>query len=257
MVSSEIEELLRHFREAFQADPVAAYREWFRAQEQLREEKQEAVARRLADDLWEILREPRLLPAQGRARFLHNIGVFFGSPGPAADLARARECFEAALSHFSEEEESGWHARILHNFATSLSNLGQTRQELLEAIALFERALLWRNAEREIARGVSLHNMGLALRRLAELEPERAGELLERGAAALREAAEIRARHGLSEGRALSLFHLGVTLERLGAVGDPRAAADARSAFEHAAEGFQRLGMEERAALARGRATKD
>lgn len=253
----DIDELLRHFREAFRSDPVAAYREWFRAQEELREGEQEQAARRLADDLWEILREPPLMPAEERARFLHNIGVFFGSPGPGADLARARECFGAALSHFSEEEESGWYSRILHNFATSLSNLGQTREELREAIGLFERALLWRNSEREIARGVTLHNMGLALRRLAELSPEEARKLLERSAEALRAAGEIRARHGLSEGHALSLFHLGVTLERLAAAGDPDAAAEANAAFARAAEAFGRIGMTDRATLARSRSGAD
>jgi hypothetical protein len=50
---------------------------------------------------------------QVRARFLHNVALFFGSPGPAADLAPAREGFSAALAHFDEHEESGWHASVL------------------------------------------------------------------------------------------------------------------------------------------------
>jgi hypothetical protein len=104
-----------------------------------------------------------------RARFFHNVAVFFGSPGPAADLARAREGFAVALKYFDEHDESGWHARTLHNFGTSLSNLGATFSDLAESVAHFERALAWRTTEREIARVVTLHNMGIALRRLARL----------------------------------------------------------------------------------------
>ena len=46
--------------------------------------------------------------------------------------------------------------------------------------------LEWRTSEREIARGVTLHNLGLALRRLCELAPDRSPELLERSGVALR-----------------------------------------------------------------------
>jgi hypothetical protein len=96
--------------------------------------------------------------------------VFYGSPGPAADLSRARSAFGVALEHFAADTESGWRARAQHNFATALSNLGTTAGQLQESVALFELALAWRTAEREIARGVTLHNLGIALRRLAELE---------------------------------------------------------------------------------------
>ena len=84
--------------------------------------------------------------------------------------------------------------------ATALSNLGSTREELVEAVGLFHEALTWRTVEREIARGVTLHNLGLARRRLAELEPARAVDHLEESAKALREAVAIRERHGLAEG---------------------------------------------------------
>src|SRR5207245_3521918 len=127
-----------------------AYRNWFRTQEELSDRGDAATARALAEELWEMLSGLSFESAEARARFLHNVAVFYGSPGPAADLARAREAFGAALDHFSEHEESGWHARALHNFATAVSNLGATRAELEESVELFERALAWRTAEREI-----------------------------------------------------------------------------------------------------------
>ena len=242
------DELLRHFREAFRKSPVAAYRDWFRLQEELRDREEAETARVLADDLWSFIGELTFASEEDRARFFHNTAVFFGSPGPAADLARAREGFSAALAHFREHEDSGWHARVLHNFGTSLSNLGATPEDLSESVALFRRALAWRTLEREIARGVTLHNLGLALRRLAELDDEHAGEHLEESAAALREAADIRGRHGLAEGHALSLFHLGLTLDSL------NQSDHAIEAFNRAAEAFERLGKTESAAIARERA---
>ena len=210
------DELRRHFREALAADPTGAYRDWFRAQEELRERGEAQAACALADDLWEMLPGLSLEPAEARARFLHNAGVFFGSPGPAADLTRARQAFAAALDHFAADSATGWHARALHNFATALSNLGSTADELQESVALFERALSWRTGERVIARGGSLHNLGIALRHLAELDPADAAKHLEASAAALREAIAIRQRHNLAEGRALSERHLEITLARLG-----------------------------------------
>jgi tetratricopeptide (TPR) repeat protein len=248
-VAQKTDEILEHFRAAFREAPAAAYRDWFRLQEELREREDAATARALAEDFWSFAPGLSFATDEERARFLHNVAVFFGSPGPAADLARAREGFTAALAHFSDHEESGWHARVLHNFATSLSNLGATLEDLSESVALFRRALAWRTAEREIARGVTLHNLGLALRRLAERDSERAGEHLEASAAALREAADIRGRHGLAEGHALSLFHLGLTLE---ALGQPDQAVET---FRRAAEAFELLGKTDSAAIARERAT--
>lgn len=200
--------LREHFDRALRADPVGAYRDWFRTQEELRERGEAALARSLADDLWERLGQLPFSAAEERARFLHNAAVFFGSPGPAADLSRARELFGAALEYFADDPETGWHARALHNFATALSSLGQAAAELAEAEALFEKALAWRSSEREIARGVTLHNLGLARRRRAELDPDHAAEHLAGSVAALVEAVAIRERHGLSEGRALSERHL-------------------------------------------------
>jgi len=209
-----------HFARSLRADPVGAYRDWFRAQEELRERGEASVARALADDLWAMLSELPFSAAEERARFLHNAAVFYGSPGPGADLSRARALFAAALEHFASDPESGWHARAMHNFATSLSNLGEDTAALEESESLFQRALEWRTSEREIARGVTLHNLGLARRRLAELDPERAEAHLVRSAAALVEAVEIRERHGLTEGRALSERHLTLTRDLLARIRD-------------------------------------
>ncbi|HKF42074.1 MAG TPA: hypothetical protein VKG01_03145 [Thermoanaerobaculia bacterium] len=242
------EETLRHFRRAFSENPTNAYRDWFRLQEELRESGDAGLARALADDFWSLSPSLNLPSDEDRARFFHNTAVFFGTPGPAANLARAREAFEIALAHFSAHDDAGWHARALHNYATSLSNLGETSKDLAESVALFDRALEWRTSEREIARGVTLHNLGMALRRLAELDaPGRVGHL-DRSAACLEEACEIRLRHRLAEGRALSLFHLGLTLEALG-----RRDKAVRS-FYGASEEFERLGKAESAAVARERA---
>ena len=85
-MSASPDELRRYFRDALSSDPTGAYRDWFRAQEELREGGDGAAARALADDLWELLPSLPLVEAETRARFHHNAGVFFGSPGPAADL---------------------------------------------------------------------------------------------------------------------------------------------------------------------------
>jgi tetratricopeptide (TPR) repeat protein len=246
-VESGLEKTRAHLRAEFQTNPANAYRDWFRLQEELRERGETETARALAEDLWSFVRDLKFATEGERARFFHNVAVFFGSPGPAADLARAREAFSVALEHFHEHEESGWHARALHNFATALSNLGETSEDLAQSVALFDRALAWRTAEREIARGVTLHNLGIALRRLAELDPEPAADHLGRSAAALREAAEIRSRHGLAEGHALSLFHLALTLESL------KRPEEARLCFRSAADEFDVLGKKESAAIARER----
>jgi tetratricopeptide (TPR) repeat protein len=193
-----LEALLERFRSAFRESPVAAYRDWFRLQERLAGEPR--VARALADDLWRQLPEIRFDEEESRARFLHNAGVFFGTPGPAADLERARACFRSALERFAAHRDDGWRARALHNLATALSNLGTRPAELDESIALFREALEWRTSDREIARGVTLHNLGVALRRSAELDPGHAASALDASESALVEALAIRQRLGLEEG---------------------------------------------------------
>jgi tetratricopeptide (TPR) repeat protein len=204
--------LLDHFRTAFAADPASAYRDWFRAQEELREQGEGAIARELANDFLERLPGLSFDSDAARARFRYNAAVFFGSPGPAADLGRARLLFEDALAHFSDHADDGWRARVQHNFATALSNLGATTEELEEALRLFEDALAWRTPEREIARAVTLHNMGLAWRRLADLAPARRRDALGQSAACLHEAVAIRERHELAEGLSASRRELERTL---------------------------------------------
>ena len=215
---SGAERLRVHFADLFRSDPETALSQWFRTQEELRERGDAETSAALAEDLWGCLAELRFRSPEARARFFHNAAVFFGSPGPAADLARAREAFGETLGFFGEHTESGWRARALHNLATAISNLATAPAELEEAVARFEEALAWRTSEREIARGVTLHNMGLALRRLSELDPERARNHLERGISALEEAARIRERHGLSEGLAATRRELAESLRRLAAV---------------------------------------
>ena len=234
-------------RDALRASPADAYRDFFRLQERLRDEGDVERVRELAQELWDVLPELAFESGEDRARFHHNVAVFFGSLGEAADLSRARTCFAVAMDWWHEPEDSGWHARVLHNFATALSNLGTTSSELEEAVDLFGRALEWRTEKREIARAVTLHHLGLAWRRLAELSPEQAADALEKSAAALGEAAEIRARHGLAEGHALSLFHLALSLEKAGS-------EEAAARFEEAAAAFDRLGMEAQAEISRKRA---
>jgi hypothetical protein len=210
------------------SDPVGAYRQWFRAQEELRERGETAAARALADDLWELLPDLDFGLKDERARFFHNAGVFYGSPGPAADLARARHAFGVALEHFTADADPGWRSRTLHNLATGLANLGETAPELEESVALFREALAWRTAEREIARGVTLHHMGLALRRLAELDRGSARRHLSASADAFREAAAIRERNALAEGRAASEAQLRCTLDRLAELEDSGVRGDGR-----------------------------
>ena len=219
--------LRRRLREALRDSPSAAYRDWFRAQEELKQRGAEAAARALAHDLWEDLPSLRFDSADERARFFHNVGVFFGTPGPAADLGRARSALAEAVAHYAAPDETGWRARALHNLATAISNLATSAAELAEAASLFDEALVWRTSEREIARGVTLHHLGIALCRWADLDPPRAPELLDRSVEALREAAAIRERLGLAEGLAATQEALEVARSRRpGTAGRPDRAED-------------------------------
>jgi hypothetical protein len=217
-----LEPLRRHFYEALSKDPAGAYRDWFRTQEELRADGHGAAARALADDLWNLLPSLAFPGPVERARFCHNAAVFYGSPGPAADLERARHLFGEALGCFTEDTDRDWNARALHNFATALANLGETESQLSESVAYFEKALAWRTSEREIARGVTLHNLGLALRRRSELDPARSLEHLAASVRHLEEAVAIRERQGLAEGVAQSRRQLALTSARLAAEGPPR-----------------------------------
>jgi tetratricopeptide (TPR) repeat protein len=219
---TDLDALRRHFRQALASDPAGAYRDWYRAQEELRSNGEAEASCALADDLWQTLASFDFPSPEARARFLHNAAVFFGSPGPSADLDRSRKLFDEALAHFEKADDGGWPARVRHNFATALANLGQSDGELAEAIALFERALEWRTSDQEIARGVTMHNLGLALRRRADLDPARSAEHLAASVRALEEAVAIRERQGLPEGLETSRRQLAITRERLASGSEDR-----------------------------------
>jgi len=240
------EDALARFRAAFAENPSAAFRHWYRFQEELRDHDAE-FSRALADDFWSRLAEIEPVVSRcstdERARFFNGAGAFFGSPGPAADLARSRECFRRVLVEWTRERDSDAHARALHNLASAVAALGVTREELAEAASLYRRALELRTSEKEIARAATLHNLGVATRRLAELDPERSGSHLAESAEALREALELRRRHGLSKGDASTLFQLGLTLRLLG---DPEGVVRLREA----ARSLASAGLAEQAALA-------
>src|SRR4051812_1034759 len=128
--------LRRHLREALSADPAAAYRDWFRAQEELRESGEAEAARALADDLWDLLPSLPFFEDAARARFFHNVGVFSGSRGRGWALAGAGRSFAGALAHSRPHDESGWRARPPHTLATAVASLGTPPAELAEAVAL-------------------------------------------------------------------------------------------------------------------------
>lgn len=241
-MSHPLEERVAYFREAFRAGPEGAYREWFLLQEELRDNGEDKIARALADDLWRLLPDLDFASASQRARFQHNLGAFFGSAGPAADLERARSCFAAALTEWSEPGYDAERSRALHNLAGALCNLGEKAQDLRDAIELFGRALEWRTPERAAGRGVTLHNLGRALRRLAELAPEEAHEALRRSASVLREAVAVRQARGLVDGHAASLFDLGVTLTRLAEFDGHDRVAEVQEALTEAARRSDELG---------------
>ena len=129
---------------------------------------------------------------------------------------RAREAFGVALGHFARDDESGWRARAPTTWPRRSRTSDPDPEDLVEAVGLFDEALSWRTVEREIARGVTLHNLGLALRRLAELEPARAVDHLEESGRRCARRSRSASGTASSEGRALSERHLAVSLACLG-----------------------------------------
>jgi tetratricopeptide (TPR) repeat protein len=168
--------LRTYFRRAFAEDSRAAFRKWYVLQKHLRDgrERQEAseeTARALASDLWNI-RGKLVFSSKGEeARFLHNLAVFFGSRGPAENLPRSLFLFEESLSSVDPSSEPDVWARTCHNRGNALQNLARSREDLLEAVECYTRALTVRDGSRRIARGVTLHARGLLFRKLAEAEP--------------------------------------------------------------------------------------
>jgi len=230
-------------REAFREDASAAYREWYAAQNALAGRGEANLCRALADDLWALVPELDGGLGEERGRFFNNLGAFFGTAGPAANLARAEACFALALEAWSGDEDR--RARALHNRGSALAALGESAAELSRAAACFEEALVFRSGEREIARAVTLHHLGIARRKLAERAPGSASAELERSRAALEEALDLRRRQGLAAGAASTRFQLGVTLAALGR------RDEARRALEAAAGELEAAGKAEEAALAR------
>jgi hypothetical protein len=243
------EEVRERLRAAFAADPRSAFRTFFALQERLKDEGRDADARLLAGDLAELLPALAFAGDGERARFLHDFAVFLGSRGPAADLPLARRLFAEARAVWTARADAADEARALHNEANALQNLAESAEELREALALYERALVFRTEERAIARGVTLHNLGAALRKLAEMEA--APELLGESEEALLAAIAIREAEGLVEGLGASWFQLGLTLDSAARHGRTGAGAAARAAFLAAASAYQSAGKDEEAAVAR------
>ena len=250
-MSIDVDGLVERFRQSFHSSPRAAFRDWIHLQDELSAAGRHEEARLLADDLWRIATEIPFADPAERATFFHNLAVFLGSRGPAANLVRALEAFEVPLSFWRAEAEPDDVSRAFHNRGNALQNLGESADELQEAVRMYERALVWRTAARRIARGVTLHNFAAALRRLALLEPASALVHLARSEEFLMEAIEIRQDEGLPEGEALSWFHLGLSREEAAKAGSPRGQAGAVEAFLRAAAGYEALGKREEAEMAR------
>jgi tetratricopeptide (TPR) repeat protein len=225
----------------FSAEPIAAFRDWYRVQSELAQAGERALCAALADDLWELL---SARPADdGEGRLWNDAGAFYGTPGSAADLDRARECFRRALSIWEGDEER--RARALHNLGSALAALGTSADDLESAVSAFEEALDYRDARREIARAVTLHHLGIAERKLAERTPGSSAEHVGRSVAALEEALSLRRKHGLVLGTASTRFQLGVSLLALGR------ATEARRVLAVAAGELEATGRTQEADLAR------
>lgn len=198
-------DLVATFRARFAEDPRGAFRDWYVLQEHLRDSGAEEAAqtsRTLANDLWSIRGEFRFSSNGEKGRFLHNLAVFFGSRGPAEDLDRSLFLFEESLSFFDPSSEPDDWARNLHNRGNALQNLARSRDDLLEALGCYEKALTVRDASRRIARGVTLHALGTLFRKLADAEPGRRDAHLAASVSAFEESHFLRSREGLERGMA-------------------------------------------------------
>src|ERR1041385_7582642 len=86
-------------------DPAGAFRDWYRVQRELADGGDREVCRALADDLWELLAPEDRIRAEEEGRLWNNGGAFWGTPGPAESLERARGCFERALTAWEGDDE--------------------------------------------------------------------------------------------------------------------------------------------------------
>jgi hypothetical protein len=191
------------FRRLFAEDPRAAFRDWYVLQEHLRDEgttESSALARTLASDLWDMRGRVAFSSKGEEATFLHNLAVFFGSRGPAESLELSLSLFEESLNAgYGGGDPEAW-ARLSHNRGNALQNLARSADDLRESLVSYERALNVRDASRRIARGVTLHALGILLRKLAESEPERRDAHLRAAIAAFEESLSLRSEERLERG---------------------------------------------------------
>lgn len=197
--------LVEHFRALFREDPKAAFREWFVLQEHLGEREEEKASERsraLASDLLDIRATLDFASSEEKAAFLHNAAVFFGSRGPAEDLSSALLLFEESSNAGYGSSDLEARARLHHNRGNALQNLARSREDLLEALACYDRALEVRDATRPIARGVTLHARGLALLKVAAggASPEEREACLRSAVLSLEESLSLRVSEGLVRG---------------------------------------------------------
>jgi hypothetical protein len=200
--------LAARFRALFAEDPNTAFREWFVLQEHLKDRKEgeeeaaSETSRILARDLLGI-RGSLVFPSnEKRAEFLHNLAVFFGSRGPAANLASALSLFEESSNAGYGRDDPEAQGRLSHNRGNALQNLARSREDLLEALGCYERSLAIRDATRPIARGVTLHARGVALLKLAaeESDPGERAARLRSAISSLEESLSLRRSEGLPRG---------------------------------------------------------
>jgi tetratricopeptide (TPR) repeat protein len=198
-------DLVATFRRRFAEDPRAAFRDWYVLQEHLRDEATEEAgetSRALASDLWEKRRELGFSSDGEEGRFLHNLAVFFGSRGPSESLPRALFLFEESLdAGHGREDLEAW-ARLLHNRGNALQNLARSANDLHEALRCYEKALTVRDGSRRIARGVTLHSLGMLFRRLAEAEPASRSAHLTAAISSFEESFSLRSKEKLERGMA-------------------------------------------------------
>jgi hypothetical protein len=198
-------DLVAVFRRRFADDSRDAFRDWYVLQEHLRDEgttESSALARTLASDLWDM-RETLVFSSKGEeARFLHNLAVFFGSRGPAENLELSLFLFEESLDAAGPGGDLEAWARTWHNRGNALQNLARSADDLRESLGSYERALTVRDDSRRVARGVTLHALGILLRKLAEAEPERREAHLHAAIAALEESLSLRTEERLERGMA-------------------------------------------------------
>ncbi len=203
MTLPEAPALVVRFRAHFARDPSAAFREWFVLEEHLRDagtDEARERSRALASDLWDMRGSLVFSSNEEEGTFLHNLAVFFGSRGPAADISRCLLLFEESARAGYGRDDPEAMARLHHNRGNALQNLARSREDLCEALACYERALAVRDATRPIARGVTLHALGLGRRKLAEADPDARERWLRAAIQSLEESLLLRTEEGLARG---------------------------------------------------------